>query len=63
MKEPKVYFNFVIDESWYQDIGDFRIENLWLLTSNRSKDEIIFMSSDPLKVVASIRQGFLTIPV
>jgi hypothetical protein len=34
-----------------------------LLTKNREKDNIIFISSNPLRIVAAIKQGFQTIPI
>ena len=63
VEEPKIFFNFIIDEVWYHQIGDIKIENLMLLTFNREKNEIIYLSNDPLRVVAAMKQGFLTIPV
>ena len=42
--------------------GD-HIENLQLLLRNRTRQDIIVLSSNPLRVVAAIHQGFVTIPI
>jgi hypothetical protein len=34
-----------------------------VLTKNRPKDNLIFISSNPFRIVTAIKYGFLTIPV
>jgi hypothetical protein len=40
-----------------------QIENLMLLTKNRPRDSIIFVSTSPLSITAANWQKFLTIPI
>jgi len=39
------------------------IENLLVLTRNRLKENLIFISSNPFRIVTAIKLNFLTIPV
>jgi hypothetical protein len=39
------------------------IENLLVLTKNRLKENLLFLSSNPFRIIAAMKGGFLTIPV
>ena len=42
---------------------DLWVENLLVLTKNRRKDNLIFISSNPARIMAAVRGGFLAVPV
>lgn len=61
----KIYIQYIIHQKQYVYIEevDKWVENLLVLTKNRGKQNLIFMSSDPFRIVAAISQGFNTIPI
>lgn len=65
LPDIKIYFQFIIHQRQYIHIKehDKYIENLMVLTKNRSKENLIFISSNPFRIVTAIKYGFLTIPV
>mmetsp|Transcript_19658 Transcript_19658/g.30345 ORF Transcript_19658/g.30345 Transcript_19658/m.30345 type:complete len:89 (+) Transcript_19658:3256-3522(+) len=56
MHEIKIYFQFIIHQRQYVYIkeNDKWLENLMVLTKNRYKENLIFISSDPFRIVSSI---------
>lgn len=65
LPDVKIYFQFIIHQRQYIHIKEYdkHIENLLVLTKNRPKDNLIFISSNPFRIVTAIKYGFLTIPV
>ena len=65
LPDVKIYFQFIIHQKQYIHIKEYdkHIENLLVLTKNRPKDNLIFISSNPFRIVTAIKYGFLTIPV
>jgi len=63
--DVKVYIQYIIHQKQYIHIEECNkyVENLLVLTKNRSKHNIIFMSSDPFRIVTSMQLGFSTIPI
>ena len=61
----KIYFQFIIHQEHYIKLpsSSRSIENIHLLLKNRKAENIIFMSSNPFRIVAAMHQKFLTIPV
>jgi hypothetical protein len=45
------------------DLVDKWIENLLVLTKNRLKENLIFISSNPFRIITAMKGGFLTIPI
>ena len=65
LPDVKIYFQFIIHQKQYIHIKEYdkHIENLLVLNKNRPKDNLIFISSNPFRIVTAIKYGFLTIPV
>ena len=61
----KVYLSYIIHKKQYLNLKeyDFLIENFLMLTKNRKKDQIIFLSANPLSIVAALHQAYQTIPI
>jgi len=65
LPDLKIYFQFIIHMRQYIYLKehDVYIENLLVLTRNRLKENLIFISSNPFRIVTAIKCGFFTIPV
>lgn len=65
LPDIKIYFQFIIHQKQYLYIKehDKYIENLLVLTKNRLKENLLFVSSNPFRIIAAMKGGFLTIPV
>ena len=55
LPDVKIYFQFIIHQKQYLHIPEQNIwiENLLVLTKNRTKDDLIFISSNPVRIVAA----------
>ena len=65
LPDVKIYFQFIIHQKQYLHVPEHNIwvENLLVLTKNRGREDLIFISSNPMRIVAAIASNFLTIPV
>ena len=63
--EPKIYFQFLFGERNYLYLpqAQEKLENFHLLTSNRKPENIFLLSSNPLRVVAAMAEGFCALPI
>ena len=62
----KSYFQFVICEDFAfhkLDYFDVAVPNLYLFLSNRMKQNIIYLSSNILKLIVAYKGGFSPLPV
>jgi len=61
----KLYIQFIIHQKQYTYLKecDKYVENLEVLSKNRLKVDIIFISSNPFNISYAIRNGYYTIPI
>ena len=65
LPDIKIYFQFIIHQRQYIHLKEYDkwIENLLVLTKNRLKENLIFISSNPFRIITAMKGGFLTIPI
>ena len=65
LPDIKIYFQFIIHQRQYLHLKDHDkwIENLFVLTKNRLKENFILISSNPFRTVAAMKCGFFVLPV
>ena len=65
--EPKIFFQFLVCDTNFFRIKEGKIDecidNLFLLTSNRSAHDIFLITSDQFRIVTAMDCGFCSIPV
>ena len=63
--ETKIFFYHLMSCSNYQKVPELneQVENLFLLTQNRKKENIYILSPQKLSLVSAINFGFCAIPV
>jgi len=65
LPDIKLFFQFIIHQRQYIHIKDYDryVENLLLLTKNRKKEDLIYISSNPFRIITALNDGYLTIPL
>lgn len=63
--EPKIFFQFLICDNNYINVPQYRVkvENLFLMTSNRKPGNIFLLTSNHFRIVCSKECGFCVIPI
>lgn len=61
----KLYFQFIMHQRQYVYIKDLdlNVENFLLLTKNRIKEDLIYISSNPLKLITALSMQINVLPV
>lgn len=63
--ETKIFFYFLVCKNNYVRVPDSEdfIENMFLMTQNRKKENIFLLTSNQFQVVAAMDCGFCGIPI
>jgi hypothetical protein len=59
----KNFFHKVLSEKHFMDIDGVKIENLYILSKSKCKENVILLSCNPLRMRTIQSLGFLVIPV
>jgi hypothetical protein len=63
--DKKTYFSYIINKDYMIDLKEqcISLPNLLLLTANRDKRSVIYVSAEPFSICCAINLGFLVIPL